>query len=501
MTSIAIRRPRVSAPGRSLMIQAGGGLVIALAAAGLTALLDRHGLAVGVAAALATGVIAGLLVTRRTQLALAVLMIYLGLLDGYLKLATGVAAVTLVRDVLLFASVVGLLVRAREAHLRAPPLSLWVGGFVVLVLVQIFNPHGGTLVHSLAGVRQHLEFVPLFFLTYSFVRTTRALRGFVVILVVIAAANGVASWVQFNLKPAQLAAWGPGYADRVLGKGLFASAGRTFSDTAGNAHVRPFGLLGDAGSGGIMGALALGGILALASLVGRRRYLLLAVAMAVGAVTAIVTSQGRGVIVCSVVVLLAYGLLVATSRGRVRGLLALALAGIVAALVAQSIVGSAGAGALRYEGLSATNIVRSTQAARPGTTGAILTAVTKYPLGSGLATSGPAAGTSGATELSYTLDAESQFAFSTLETGVAGMLVLVGFTIVLFVLGVRRLRDEPDPEARVLLAALIAPIAGLIALYYPSEVTASTPTGPYLWAVGGIVAYWLVARPAARRAT
>ena len=501
MTSIALRRRTFAAPSRELRLQAAGGLAIALATAGLTYFVDRRGVAVGLAATLAATTIAWFVLTRHTQLALALLMVYVGAIDGYVKLASGVASVTLLRDVLLFAIVAGLLVRAqaRGTRLHAPPLTAWVAGFVVLVLVQIFNPNGGTLVHSLAGVRQHLEFVPLFFLTFAFVRTTRALRGFVVLLLVVAAANGIASWVQFNLKPTQLAAWGPGYADRVLGKGKFAASGRTFSDDAGTSHTRPFGLLGDAGSGGIMGALALGGVLALVSLAGRRRHLLLAVALAIGAIAAIVTSQGRGVIVCSVVVLLAYGLLTATSRGRVRGLLALALVGIVAAIVAQSIVGSAGSGALRYDGLSATNLVRSTASARPGNTTAIVSAMTTYPFGSGLATSGPASGSSGGTDLTFTLNSESQFAFMTLETGIAGMLVLVGFTVALFVLGVRRLRHEPDPEARALLAAVIAPIAGILALYYPSQVTATTPTGPYLWAIGGIVAYWLVARPAELR--
>ena len=57
-----------------------------------------------------------------------------------------------------------------------PPLTGWVLAFVVLVLIQIPNPNGGTLVHSLAGVRQDLEFVPLFFLAYLYVRTKKALR-------------------------------------------------------------------------------------------------------------------------------------------------------------------------------------------------------------------------------------------------------------------------------------------------------------------------------------
>jgi len=64
---------------------------------------------------------------ERYELSLAVLMLYLGCLDGYLKLNTGWAPMTLVRDGLLFAVVGGILVRKafRHERLDLPPLSVW----------------------------------------------------------------------------------------------------------------------------------------------------------------------------------------------------------------------------------------------------------------------------------------------------------------------------------------------------------------------------------------
>jgi O-antigen ligase len=112
----------------------------------------------------------------------------------------------------------------------------------------------------------------------------------------------------------------------------------------------------------------------------------------------------------------------------------------------------------------------------------------------------PASGTApGASPLTGNVDTETEFSFLTVETGIPGMLVLTGFTINLLLLGLRRCRHEPDREARMLLAALVAPVAGILALFFSSALTPTTPAGPYLWAVGGIVAYWLVALPAARR--
>jgi hypothetical protein len=347
----------------------------------------------------------------------------------------------------------------------------------------------------LAGVRQNLEFVPLFFLTYLYVRTKRALRTFVILFAVIAAANGVVTAWQYRLSPGQLAAWGPGYAERVLAEGQFGLAGRTFFANTGQQYTRPFGLMSDSGSGGLVAALALGSILTLALLFHKRRYTALALLTGVAAITGIVTAQGRAVIICSVLAVIAYGLLTVTSR---RGLIALvAIAGAVAvtAAVVGSVTGSSSSPALRYSSLTATNVVQLTEQNRGVSLSRIPHTLTHYPLGSGLGTGGPAAGVSGGPAAAEIADSENEFSFATLESGIPGLIAIVGFTVTLFVIGLRRIRHEPDPETRLLLAALIAPIAAIFALYFASAATPTTPVGPYLWAVGGVVSYWLVARP------
>lgn len=485
------------------MSQTLAGLLVAVLVAGLTAFVTRRAAVEGVAVMIVVTGSLWFAATRRTQLALALLMLYLGLLDGYLKLASGSSLVTFVRDLLLYAIVVGLIVRAvvQGKRLPLPPLSGWVFALVVLVVVQIANPQAGSLFHSLAGIRQHLEFVPLFFLTYAFVRSVKALRMFVILLAVIAAANGVVSFVQFRESPQQFAAWGPGYAQRVLGTGVFSGGGRTFKSGVPGFGTRPFGLGSDSGDGGWFGAFAFCGILALAAFSTRTRYRAFAVVAAVGAALAIITSQDRGVIVASVIIVLSFGLLSATSRNRFRSVAGLALAGIATVFVIQAVIGSVGSSQVRYQGLSPSSVLQTTNKARGKSIALIPHNLVTYPFGAGLATTGPAALTTpGASALSLNPpDTETEFSFLTVETGIPGMLVLTGFTITLLVLGIRRCRREPDREARALLAALIAPVAGIFAVYFTSVPTDGVPPGPYLWAVGGIVSYWLIALPAARR--
>lgn len=500
MSTHAIARVLPRAPAPFTFGQTLGGLLIGTAAAGATAFVSSRSTVSGLAVLVLIAGSVWFVTTRRTSLALALLMLYLGTLDGYLKLRTGSNLVTFARDALLYAIVVGLLVRAAVQGTRVslPPLSGWVIAFVVLVLVQIANPQAGSLYHSLAGVRQNLEFVPLFFLTFMFVRTAKALRSFVVLLAVVAAANGAVSYAQFRITPQQLASWGPGYAQRILGQGQFAFAGRTFYATTGQELNRPFGLMSDAGGGGLVGALSLGGILALASMRNRRRYFALAAIAAVAAVVGIATSQARSAVVGGVVIVLAYALLTVTSRRAVGMLLGIAALAAVAYVGVSIVTANSQSAIFRYKGVSTSQIVHTTAQARGASIALIPQNIVHHPLGAGLGVAGPAAGVSGAPALAGVADAENEFSFATLESGVGGMLALVGFTVLLFVLGLKRCRHEPDPEARVLLAGVVAPIGGMLALYWVGPLTPTTPYGPYLWAAGGIVSYWLIARPGAR---
>ena len=465
-------------------------------AAGATRVLANHGTTrTTVVLVLIVGS-AWFLCTKRTSLALALLMLYLGLLDGYLKLASGSSSVTLVRDALLYALVAGLLVRnqVEGKRISLPPFSAWVIAYVAFVLVQIPNPNGGTLFHSLAGVRPHLEFVPLFVLGYLFVRDTSSLRRFVLLLMVIAAANGVVGYMQFHLSPPQLAGWGPGYARLVNGVGV---AARQFVSASHTTQVRPPGLGSDSGDGGLFGVLAVGGIFALASL-GRWRYRVLAVLLGAGAVTAIITSQGKGVIVAAVATVLAQGILTATSERRASRLALLSIVVALTYVLVTAILPNPSSGAYRYQGLSASKILGTIAQERPGQLHAIGFAMTSYPLGAGLGTGGPAAGASGGSQLDGDLNTESEFSFLVVEAGIPGLVAVVGFTLLLLGVGFRRCRRVPDHETRALLAAVISPLAGILVLFYVSPNTVTVPDGPYLWFAGGLIAYWLVSLPAAR---
>ena len=149
---------------------------------------------------------------ERYEWSLVVLILYVGLADGYLKLSTGSSNATLLRDLLLYAIVVGALIRfvVRGRTLELPPLSGWVFAWVGVVLIQLANPSNGTMMHSLSALRPHAEWVPLFFLAYFVMRSNARIKGFLLLLVVVAATNGVVGLIQIQPHPGRALGLGPG---------------------------------------------------------------------------------------------------------------------------------------------------------------------------------------------------------------------------------------------------------------------------------------------------
>lgn len=428
--------------------------------------------------------------SERYEHTLAVLMVYLGVADGYFKLKTGSSVMTLGRDALLYAIVLGAMARwiIRRERARFPPMTGWILVFAGLVIAEIFNPGTGSLKHAFPAVRPDLEFVPLFFFGYAVMRSKERMRGFLVILLFICAANGVTSLLQFSETPAQVANWGPGYARLVNGTG--GVSGRTFTDSSGKSHVRPMGLQSDAGGGGNTGMLGVAAAIALLGPLRRRklRETLLIGILAVGTVLAVVTSDGRGAILASFAVLLAYVGLSVVSKRLIPTLGSLVVGGVVTLLVISLLSGNGSSGALsRYSTISPTKLSSTYGSSRGFALSLVPTYAVQFPLGAGLGSTGPSAGIG---QQASSLDSETEFTYLLADVGVLGFILLLGFHGRLLVLSVRRIRQFFDPEMRALVAAIAAPLFGIFALYFAGPATTTSPQAPYLWFIAGTLVYW-----------
>jgi hypothetical protein len=122
------------------------------------------------------------------------------------------------------------------------------------------------------------------------------------------------------------------------------------------------------------------------------------------------------------------------------------------------------------------------------------TYLTKYPLGVGVGSVGPAATAfSGLTAATDVLNAETEWNFLILETGIAGLAIFLIINVRLAWVSLVRIRRIPDQQLRLQLAALAAPLFGLLAAGFTAPTTATVPQAPYFWFIAGVLSYWLIA--------
>ncbi len=476
--------------------------ILLIACAGLIPLAVALGIAVEVpdpnfllVLGLALGAL-GILVlafNTRLEVSVALLALYLGMLDGPIKLIAANQAASALRDVLIFAVGLGALMRllARREPVRLPPLSGWILAYVVLVLAEALNPHTLGTLKVLGGFRQQLEWIPFFFFGYVLMRSRDRFAKLFLILGVIALANGAVSAYQTRLTPAQLASWGPGYAERVYGNETL--SGRKYL-SEGVARVRPPALGSDSGFGGSVGVIALAGTLALLATRRRRRWF--AALLCMGALLAVVTSLARLAVVGSVVALLGFALLSAGAGRRVaRPLGALLAVAALAIPFGAALISIEGGGVFsRYTSIAPNSVASTSTSYKAASLAQIPNDIVNAPFGFGLATAGAASNFGGHTTVTlegHGHSAETQYNYVTDELGLPGLLLWVALSLTVIWLAVRRLRRVEDIEIRIGLAGVFATFIALILMGTNGPVTASAAAGPFYWFAVGIAAYWL----------
>jgi hypothetical protein len=449
---------------------------------------------------LAAGIVFGVMglvalgASVRYEVTLTILALYLGLVDGIVKLETANQMVSSLRDFMIAAICVGAVARmaVRRGQIRLPPLSGWVIAFVVLTLIEAANPNTHGVLKILGGFRQQLEWIPFFFFGYLLMRSKKRFRSLFLLLGVIALANGIVSTVQTQLTPAQLADWGPGYAQRVNGTGTVSE--RVYTDSEGNERVRPPALGSDFGFGGYVGALALPGLLALLATGGPTRQPII-VLLCLGALLAVATSLQREAVLGAAIAVIAFAALSASVGRRITQLLVgMLVIGALAFALSSLLAPSAGKGVFsRYANITPGKAATTSVDYRAGTLAQIPADIRTYPFGAGLAVAGAGStfgGTSGAVIDGHPASAESQYNFVTLELGLPGLLLWIALSVTLIALAVHRLRRIADIELRLSLAAVFAAVIAFSVMGFANPTMSSLPFGPFFWFAVGIAAYW-----------
>jgi hypothetical protein len=440
--------------------------------------------------------IVALVMSTRLELSVAFLAVFLGCLDGPIKLVTAGGTVTsALQNVLILAVCLGVLLRVlvRRQPVRLPPLSGWVLAWVLVVLLEAFNPKTHGTLKIIAGFRQQLQWVPFFFFGYMVVRSKARMRQFFLLLGVIALANGVVATIQTQLSPGQIASWGPGYRERVYGNGVGITGRKYVSE--GQARVRPLGLGSDSGFGGGVGVIALPASLALLATMRRRKWI--AAVFCLAAMVSVATGLGRLQVVGAVLAVIGYAALSSSAGRRIGRPLAALLAILALALPLGALfISAVGEGVFsRYSSISPSKVAATSTGYKEASLKQIPNDIAHAPFGFGLATAGAAGGFGGKVteELEgHGVSAETQYNFVVDELGLPGLIVYLAFLLRLITLAFQRLRDVTDLELQIDLMGLFAPLIAFLFMGVDGPVMASAAAGPYFWFAGGVAAYWLL---------
>ncbi len=439
----------------------------------------------------AVGVVA-LIVSGRLEVTVALVVLYLGLLDGPVKLFLGSREVTAsVQDVLILAVCIGALMRivVHKERVQMPALCGWVIAWVTLVLVNAFNPRTEGILHVLGGFRQDLQYVPFFFFGYVLLRSKRRFQQFFVIMGVIALTNGVVAAYQTGLSPSQLASWGPGYHDLVFVPSEGKGKGRVYA-SQGEIRVRPPGLGSESGFSGSIGQIALPCCLALLVIWRRRRWL--AALLCFGAMVAVIVGLARLSLIGAALAVVAFCVLSALSGRRVtRTVAALLTIGVLAIPVGVLVVSSLRSGTFRrYERIG---LNTETTLHKESSWSKIPKYVQAAPFGFGLGTAGPVGGFGGrVTNLleGHGLTSESEYNVLVKELGLPGLLLWSALALYVMILIAGGMRRVGDGDLAVCLAGALAPFFVLPIEGFSAFLGSGEATGPYFWFAIGVAAYW-----------
>jgi hypothetical protein len=472
--------------GLSALIPAALALAVTIALPNLSLLLALAVIAAGI------GVVA-LIVCSRLEVTVTLLVLYLGLLDGPVKLLSSSREATAsLEDLLVIAICLGALMRlaVRKERVRMPPLSGWVLAWVVLVLVNAFNPKTEGILHALGGFRQLLTFVPFFYFGYVLMRSKRRFRQLFLIVGVIATASGAVAAYQTGLSPGQLASWGPGY--NFLIHPTVGSGRVYFSE--GEARVRPPGLGSEAGGSGSIGHFALPMCLALMAVTrGRKRWI--AAALCVGSIIAVIVGLGRLQLIGAGLGVVAFAVIAALSGRGFSRAVGTMLAVVVLAIPAGAIlVSTLRSGTFkRYESISTSS---STTLHKESAWSRVPEYAAASPLGFGLGNSGAVGNFGGSANTNllegHGLTSETQYNVLVKELGAPGLILWPLLSIYVSVLILTRARWIRDGELAICLAGALAAFIPLPIEGFSGFLLGSAASGAYFWFAVGVAAYWLV---------
>ncbi|MBI4219010.1 MAG: O-antigen ligase family protein [Chloroflexi bacterium] len=398
-----------------------------------------------------------------------------GAFEGLLKRLTRYAwYIYPIKDVFFLAIVLAWVASLsdREPPLR-PPFRRILLAYVAVGTAQVFNPYLPSVVAGLTGLRADYMFATLFFFTFQALRTSgqvqrlaRVIGGVAMITAVGAIAESLLGlqWVYQNELQVAITA--------------------NYFGASGDLVIRPSSIGNGPGSAAMMQFIGGGFLLGLGALQRRFSRKVFYLLGAAAALTGIFLAATRIIWLMTAISASAFVLLV----GRAKLRWGLAVGGVVGVAILLSVVFSSGEIVARFQTLETP--VETYRTERYSALEILPEIIATFPLGAGVGWNVPRQ-----LEILRGFYASEAILFSgvhnylsilTLETGVLGLVLFVGFTVAVLVSGFLTVHRERDEECRALLVGCYAIFAG-IALSFPFGGGLIGWPGEYFWVTAAVV--------------
>lgn len=398
----------------------------------------------------------------------------------------------LARDIVLIIVLIGwasirMPNRTRDP-IRLPPASALIGLFVINCLLQMANPDSPGFLQSLGGLKEILTPIPLIFISYDVFRRREQCIGLLVFLTLATAIMGAVFVVQYWMGRDWTWAHFPGSQLVIDQLGHATGRGFKLSDMA---EFRAPGTTTIGGMPAYYAAIITPMTFALSMLTKNSGISLQArvcfVAMLFMFVVIIFLSSVRSSLVISISSTVVCTLLVG-GRLRTRALMILAVFGFIAygALTFTTNVTEGGV-TDRFESMIS-DPIDTLHSDRKTMFDEIGDVVTRSPLGVGLGRTGAVNGhyKTDTMELGFSVFSESYIDAMIFETGVPGAILIVAIACTYLFLGFRIAMRKRN-EDRLIVAAILAQLIIIFALFPFANVLAGPPGSVLFWMMFGVL--------------
>ena len=394
-------------------------------------------------------------------------------------------------DIMIALICAGWLIRHmfNPSPIRKTPMSKLIGVFILICLIQIFNPLGYSYFASVAALKMHIFTIPLFFFGYHYFTSTEQFKRWALWFGAIWLLMSYYSIDQYQKGPEQMKQEMPEYSAMI--------DFNTWQDADGVSYFRPMSTTSNPGGASTWMQCFIPVVLAVflfKNIEKRKRYLLAVIlVILIGTLLISLIRQMTLVTIGSVMLVLAAQFYSGKISRRVGSLI-----GVLFVLIAgwQIAKGISGGSVIQGNSLDLlADPVKSYMDNRGQHLTYIHLTAGGYPLGAGLGRTGPSASKFREEMFAFqeknggplAMTSENYFLVMISETGIPGTVVITLFTIIILFRGFKIYLSTRDDDLKWVAISCWAVLFSIFFVFFGGPALVTPPLNLFFWFFGGVL--------------